>query len=96
VDGEGSIMMNFIISALNQVFCCCTFHGLDPLARSNSELTSQTMNPFKRCPFPLTEHSAMKAYWGNGGIAPLTRDLRTRWRWVVSFTLRPLYPQTLQ
>jgi hypothetical protein len=35
----------------------------------------------------------MKAYWGSGGIAPLILDLGTRWRWVVSFTPRPLYPQ---
>jgi hypothetical protein len=28
----------------------------------------------------LTEHHAMKAYWGSGGIAPLILDLGTRWR----------------
>jgi hypothetical protein len=30
---------------------------------------------------------------GSGGIAPRILDIGTRWRWVVSFTLRPLYPQ---
>jgi hypothetical protein len=30
---------------------------------------------------------------GIGGIAPLILDLGTRWRWVVSLTPRPLYPQ---
>jgi hypothetical protein len=30
---------------------------------------------------------------GSGGIAPLILDLGTRWRWVVSFTPLPLYPQ---
>jgi hypothetical protein len=35
----------------------------------------------------------MKAYWGSGGIVPCILDLGTRWRWVVSFTHRPLYPQ---
>jgi hypothetical protein len=35
----------------------------------------------------------MKAYWGSGGIAPLILDLGTRWRFVVSFTPRPLYSQ---
>jgi hypothetical protein len=35
----------------------------------------------------------MKAYWGSGGIAPRIFDLGTRWRWVVSFTPWPLYPQ---
>jgi hypothetical protein len=32
----------------------------------------------------------MKAYWGSGGTAPHILDLSTRWRWVVSFTPRPL------
>jgi hypothetical protein len=35
----------------------------------------------------------MKAYWGSGGIAPRILNQGTRWRWVVSFTPRPLYPQ---
>jgi hypothetical protein len=34
-----------------------------------------------------------KAYWGSGGIIPRILDLGTRWRWVVSITTRPLYPQ---
>jgi hypothetical protein len=35
----------------------------------------------------------MKAYWESGSIAPSILDLGTRWRWVVSFTPRPLYPR---
>jgi hypothetical protein len=35
----------------------------------------------------------MKAYWRSGGITPCILDLGTRWRWVVSFTPRPLYLQ---
>jgi hypothetical protein len=35
----------------------------------------------------------MKAYWGSGGIALCILDLGTRWRWVVSFTSRPLNSQ---
>jgi hypothetical protein len=35
----------------------------------------------------------MKAYWGSGGIAPRILYLGTRWRWMVSFTPRPLYSQ---
>jgi hypothetical protein len=35
----------------------------------------------------------MKAYWGNGGIATRIIDLGIRWRSVVSFMTRPLYPQ---
>jgi hypothetical protein len=30
---------------------------------------------------------------GSGGIAPRILDLGTRWRWMVNFTARPLYPQ---
>jgi hypothetical protein len=30
--------------------------------------------------------------WGSGGIDPRFLDLGTSWRWVVSFTPRPLYP----
>jgi hypothetical protein len=36
----------------------------------------------------------MKAYWGIEVIAPRILDLGTRWRWVVSFTTRLLYPQS--
>jgi hypothetical protein len=35
----------------------------------------------------------MKAYWGNGSIAPHIFDLCTICRWVVSFTPWSLYPQ---
>jgi hypothetical protein len=35
----------------------------------------------------------MKVYWGSEGIAPRILELGTRWRLVVSFTPRPLYPQ---
>jgi hypothetical protein len=41
----------------------------------------------------LTKHHAMKTYWGIGGIATRIPDLGTRWKWVVSFTPRPLYPK---
>jgi hypothetical protein len=35
----------------------------------------------------------MKAYWGSGSITPRILDLDLRWRRVVSFTPRQLYPQ---
>jgi len=35
----------------------------------------------------------MEAYWGSGSIVPHILGLGTRWRWVVSFTSRPLYPK---
>jgi len=39
----------------------------------------------------LPDH-AMKAYRGSRGIALLILNIFTRWRWVVDFTLRSLYP----
>jgi hypothetical protein len=41
----------------------------------------------------LTQYHAMEVYWGNGSIYPPFLDLGIRWRSVVSFTPRPLYPQ---
>jgi hypothetical protein len=41
----------------------------------------------------LTKHHAMKMYWVRGGTAPRILDLGARWRWMVSFTPRPLYSQ---
>jgi hypothetical protein len=41
----------------------------------------------------LAKYDTMKTYWGSGSIAPIIRNLGARWRWVVSFTLRPLYPR---
>jgi hypothetical protein len=34
----------------------------------------------KVVPVLLTEHHAMKAYWGSGDIAPRILDLGTSWR----------------
>jgi len=31
--------------------------------------------------------------WESGGLAPRTVNLGTRWRWVVIFTPRSLYPR---
>jgi len=33
----------------------------------------------------------MKTYRGSGGTAPLILNFGTRWKWVVTFTPRPLY-----
>jgi hypothetical protein len=35
----------------------------------------------------------MKSYWRSGGIAPRILNLDTRWRGVLSFTVRLLYPR---
>lgn len=34
----------------------------------------------------------LKAYWRGGGMAPVILNFNTRWRWVASLTLQPLYP----
>jgi len=34
----------------------------------------------------------MMTYWGIGGVAPRIWNLGGRWKWVVIFTLRPLFP----
>jgi len=34
----------------------------------------------------------MKVHWGVEVLLHVFFDLGTRWRWVVSFTPRPLYP----
>jgi hypothetical protein len=41
----------------------------------------------------LTGHHAMRAYWGVELWLHSFFDFGTRWRWVVSFTARPLYLQ---
>jgi hypothetical protein len=43
--------------------------------------------------FILTENHGMKVYWGSGSTDPCIPDLGTRWRWMVTFTPRQLYPQ---
>jgi len=40
----------------------------------------------------LIKHHAIKAHCGSGDIAPRILNLGTKWRRVVSFTLRPPYP----
>jgi hypothetical protein len=42
----------------------------------------------------LIKHHAMKMYWRSGDTNPRILNLGTRWRYVVSFTPRPLYPHT--
>jgi hypothetical protein len=41
----------------------------------------------------LTTHHAHEVIWGSSGIAPRILNLDTRWRWVVRFTPRSLYPR---
>jgi hypothetical protein len=64
-------------------------HCLSPLDRVKLKVKVKVKFPSVF----LTEHHAINAYLGSGGIAPHILDLGTRWRWVVSFTPWPLYPQ---
>jgi hypothetical protein len=48
----------------------------------------------KSYPCALTEHHAMKAYWGSGSIAPLILCPRHWMGWVVSFTPTERAPGT--
>jgi hypothetical protein len=52
--------------------------------------TARKLN-VRSCPWCLTKYHAMKTYCRSGGIAPRVLNLRAKWRWVVSFTLRSLY-----
>jgi hypothetical protein len=45
-----------------------------------------------KLPLCLTKHSTM-TYWGSGDIAPYILNLGARYRWMVSITPWPLYPQ---
>jgi len=58
----------------------------------NSSMTNKGKNvKFYLC---STKHHAMKTYWEVEVIFPRIINLGTRWRWVVSFTTRPLYSRS--
>jgi hypothetical protein len=67
--------------------------SLSPLMSNvlNSSIPDEVKGKEVKLSLCLTKHHTMKMYWGSGGIAPRILDLGTRWRWVVSFTARPLY-----
>jgi len=64
-----------------------------PVAGFLIRVMSLQVKEGKFVPLILTEHHAMKAYWGSGGTAPSILDLGTRWRSVISLTTWPLYTQ---
>jgi hypothetical protein len=43
-------------------------------------MTGKAKGKSKVVPVLLTEHNAMKAYWGNGYIAPRVFELGNGWR----------------
>jgi hypothetical protein len=68
----------------------CIYHCLHACYMTPQFLDSLTLLQIKG-KVKLVHH-AMKMYCGSGSITPHILDLGTRWRWVVSFTLRPLCP----
>jgi hypothetical protein len=73
----------------------CSYPGVKRSGREAdySPPSSKAKGKGKVVPVLLTKHHAMKAYWEVKVYLHSFFDLGTRWRWVVSFTPRPLYPQ---
>jgi hypothetical protein len=66
--------------------CCSMFvKGVGKIPE-DSEMVKVNLSP---C---LTMHRVMKMYWESEHIAPCILNLSPRWRWVVSFMPRLLYP----
>jgi hypothetical protein len=52
-----------------------------------------TIGKFINQSFPCAEAPRYADVWWNGGKAPSILNLGTRWKWVVSFALRPTCPR---
>jgi hypothetical protein len=88
--------MRGVMPPLPQYASMALFPSLDPnilLSTVFWNTSIQSLSLRRKSTHRKGEHHAMKAYWGSGGITPRILDLGTRWRSVVSFTHRPLYPQ---
>ena len=57
-----------------------------------TEQTQKNVSNTKHINSAVIYFHATKAYGGSISIVPLTFNLGTKWRWVVNFTPRPLYP----
>jgi len=73
--------------------CCLHLQG-EPLKRwypttTLHDFISQRISRWK-VKLSICLHHAMKVYRESGGTDPRILNLGTRWRWVVSFTPRPL------
>jgi hypothetical protein len=63
------------------------------MLKQHYKIDSDSFLPHPSQSLCWTKHHSMKTDWGSGGIAPRILDLGTRWRWVVNFTPRSLYPR---
>jgi hypothetical protein len=87
-----------IIVHLQIIYCCCCVGGRVPfilpyhtcLRLQWFVIVCVILFKLSLC---LTKRHAMKTYWGMEVQLHAFFDLGTRWRWVVSFTPRPLYSQ---
>jgi hypothetical protein len=91
-------MCGKFISHIKKLKYSFSLSTLQPTNFDTTHEKKQEMENFrgwhrKRSPCALTEHHAMKAYWGSGSTAPRILWPGTRWRLVVSFMPWPLYPQ---
>jgi hypothetical protein len=66
-----------------------------PLSLSIHKIIPAHPVPHKKnfCSLEVFSMHTMKAYGGTRRTPPLTRNLGTRWRWVVHLTSWPLYPR---
>jgi hypothetical protein len=78
-----------------RIWFCCVCSCSQPLGTRTNYQRNIGNSCYKRLSLCLilTEHHAMKAYWGVELLLHSFFNLDTRWRWVVSSTPRPLYPQ---
>jgi hypothetical protein len=93
--------LNLFLWISGEAFACIIavllwpVHSTPEIPRTSLH-TKKSLRDSKRwqiSPCALTEHHAIKAYLGSGGMGPCILNLGTRWIWVVSFTPRPLYSQ---
>jgi hypothetical protein len=62
------------------------------VGKCNCPCAQINTRPWRRIQY-LTKNQLHEIVWGSGGITPRVLKLSTGWRWVVSFTPPPLYPQ---
>jgi hypothetical protein len=103
-----SLKEKWIGTTLPSPWTCLMYFGVsDVLLWAKESCKQKTLfckSRRHRCVFPVLNwaphyedlnlaYITMKAYLRSGDVAPVISNLGTRWKWVVSFTPRPLYPR---